>query len=68
MRTRTTARVILAAAVRIAIAIATLAAAPRPTLANTDMAKRTGQPCAKCHTAAPALSGYGKKYKDSLKK
>ena len=37
-------------------------------LANADIAKKTGQPCAKCHSAPPALNDYGKKYKDSLKK
>ncbi len=37
-------------------------------LANPAIAKATGQPCAKCHTAPPALNDYGKKYKDSIKK
>ena len=42
--------------------------APRPALATAAMAKSTGLPCAKCHTAPPALNSYGQKYKDSLKK
>lgn len=37
-------------------------------LANADIAKKTGQPCTKCHTTPPTLNDYGKKYKDSLKK
>jgi hypothetical protein len=37
-------------------------------LANPEMAKNTGQACAKCHTTPPALNDYGNKYKDSQKK
>jgi hypothetical protein len=37
-------------------------------MANADIAKKTSQPCAKCHTAPPALNDYGKNYKDSVKK
>ena len=33
------------------------------TMANPAIAKKTGQPCAKCHTAPPTLNDYGKKYK-----
>ena len=33
------------------------------TMANPAIAKKTGQACAKCHTAPPALNDYGKKYK-----
>ena len=32
-------------------------------MANPAIAKKTGQPCAKCHTAPPTLNDYGKKYK-----
>ncbi len=39
-----------------------------PATANANIAKSTGQPCTKCHTAPPALNNYGKKYKDSHKK
>jgi hypothetical protein len=35
--------------------------------ANAAIAKSTGQPCTKCHTAPPALNKYGKKYKESKK-
>ena len=35
------------------------------TLANPAIAKKTGQPCTKCHTAPPTLNDYGKKYKES---
>ena len=52
----------------ILIAVAMMVVASRQTMANPEMAKKTGQPCAKCHTAPPALNGYGKKYKDSLNK
>jgi hypothetical protein len=50
------------------LALAMVAAPPRTAMANPDIAKSTGQPCAKCHTAAPALNSYGKKYKESQKK
>ena len=33
------------------------------TMANPAIAQKTGQACAKCHTAPPALNDYGKKYK-----
>ena len=42
--------------------------APRTAMANPAIAQKTGQPCTKCHTAAPTLNAYGKKYKESLKK
>jgi hypothetical protein len=38
------------------------------TMASPAIAQKTSQPCAKCHTAPPALNDYGKKYKDSEKK
>jgi len=37
-------------------------------MANPAIAKATGQPCTKCHTAPPTLNDYGKQYKDSQKK
>ena len=40
----------------------------RQAMATPKMAQQTSQPCTKCHTAPPALNGYGQKYKDSLKK
>jgi hypothetical protein len=51
-----------------AVAVAAMAAAPQPAMANPAMAKKTGQPCGKCHTAPPALNAYGKKYKEGAKK
>jgi len=36
-------------------------------MANPAIAKKTGQACAKCHTAPPALNDYGKKYKAEKK-
>ena len=51
-----------------AVVVAGIAMAPQPATANPAMAKKTGQPCAKCHTAPPALNAYGKKYKGSAKK
>jgi hypothetical protein len=58
----------VATAAGILIGIAMVTAAPRPAMANANIAKSTGQPCTKCHTAPPALNSYGKKYKDSQKK
>jgi len=50
------------------LALSMAVSAPRVAMANPNIAKSTGQPCAKCHTAPPALNGYGKKYKESQKK
>jgi hypothetical protein len=50
------------------LALMMVTATPRTAMANPAIAKSTGQPCAKCHTAAPALNSYGKKYKESQKK
>jgi hypothetical protein len=65
-------RTILSSAVEAASVIlivsAIITGASQQAMANPEMAKKTGQPCAKCHTAPPALSDYGQKYKDSLKK
>ena len=52
----------------ILIAGAIITIASQQTMANTEMAKKTGQPCAKCHAVPPALNDYGKKYRDSSKK
>jgi hypothetical protein len=51
----------------ILIATAVIMLASGPTMANPAIAQKTGQPCAKCHTAPPALNDYGKKYKESQK-
>ena len=56
----------MAAAILIIFAMVT--ATSRPATANPNIAKATGQPCAKCHTAPPALNSYGKKYKEGQKK
>jgi hypothetical protein len=50
------------------LALTMIVATQRTAMANPNIAKSTGQPCAKCHTAAPALNSYGKKYKESQKK
>lgn len=52
----------------ILIAGAVVTVASRQTLANSDMAKKTGQPCTKCHAGLLALNDYGRKYTNSLKK
>jgi hypothetical protein len=54
------------AAVLVTFAIVTTTS--RPAMANAAIAKKTGQPCAKCHTAPPALNSYGKKYQAGQKK
>jgi hypothetical protein len=56
----------MAAAILVTFALVT--ATSRPAMANATIAKKTGQACAKCHSAPPALNDYGKKYKDSQKK
>ena len=50
------------------LAFVMLTFAAPPALANQAIAKATGQPCTKCHTAPPALNDYGQKYKQSQKK
>jgi len=52
----------------LAAAVAVMMFASGQTMANPAIAQKTGQACAKCHTAPPALNDYGKKYKDSEKK
>jgi len=49
------------------IAFAMITTTSQPAMANADIAKKTGQPCAKCHSAPPALNAYGKKYKEGKK-
>jgi len=56
----------MAAAILITFAMVT--ATSQPAMANPEIAKKTGQPCTKCHTAPPALNSYGKKYKEGQKK
>jgi hypothetical protein len=56
----------MAAAILITFAMVT--ATSRPAMANAAIAKQTGQPCTKCHTAPPTLNSYGKKYKEGQKK
>ena len=52
----------------ILMTFAMVTATSRPAIANPTIAKKTGQPCAKCHTAPPALNSYGQKYKAGQKK
>jgi hypothetical protein len=61
-------RATVATAALSVLAFAMLAVAAPPASANPAIAKATGQPCTKCHTAPPALNDYGKKYKESQKK
>lgn len=49
------------------IAFAMITTTSQPAMANADIAKKTGQPCTKCHSAPPALNAYGKKYKEGKK-
>ncbi len=56
------------AATAILIAGAMIMIASGPSMANPDIAKKTGQVCTKCHSAPPTLNDYGKKYKESLGK
>lgn len=65
MSTLGTKRIVTGTAI---VLLLTLASAPRTAMANPNIAKETGQPCAKCHTAPPALNSYGKKYKESKTK
>ena len=68
MRNAKTMRAILAAAAVLLIAGALLTVPSWPAMSNPAAANKTGQPCAKCHTAPPALNSYGKKYKEGLQK
>jgi len=71
MRSLKTVRAISAGAAgtatTILIAAAMMMLASGQTMANPAIAKKTGQACAKCHTAPPTLNDYGKKYKESGK-
>lgn len=49
------------------IAFAMITTTSQPAMANAAIAKKTGQACAKCHSAPPALNAYGKKYKEGKK-
>jgi hypothetical protein len=49
------------------IAFAMVTTSSQPAMATPAIAKKTGNACSKCHTAAPTLNPYGKKYKDSHK-
>ena len=64
-------RTVLAEAVATGTALLTASAmivlASGQSLANPAIAKKTGEPCTKCHTAPPALNDYGKKYKENQK-
>jgi len=62
-----TAIFIASAAIAAAAVLAGIVATPQPAMANPAMAKKTGQPCTKCHTTPPALNAYGKKYKGTKK-
>ena len=50
------------------IAVAMVMLASSQSTATPAIAQKTSQPCAKCHSAPPALNDYGKKYKETLKK
>jgi hypothetical protein len=45
------------------MAVAATAVAPRSAEARAAFSQQTGFACTKCHTAPPALSGYGKAFK-----
>jgi len=64
-------RTVLAKAVATGTALLTagtmIMLASGQSLANPAIAKKTGEPCTKCHTAPPALNDYGKKYKENQK-
>jgi len=49
------------------ITFAIVTTTSRPAMATPAIAKKTGNACAKCHTAAPTLNPYGKKYKEGHK-
>ncbi len=55
-------------ATAILMAAAMIIAVSGRTMATPAIAQKTSQPCAKCHTAPPALNDYGKKYKETEKK
>lgn len=60
-------RATVAAGALAVLVFAMLAVTTPPVSANPAIAKATGQPCTKCHTAPPALNDYGKQYKAEKK-
>ncbi len=71
MKEATTMRALLTAVAATATALV-LGVALNVTIAgqasaNPAIASKTGQPCAKCHTAPPALNAYGQSYKKKMK-
>jgi len=67
MRNLKTVRAISVGAATAFLIAAVMMLASGPSMANPAMAQKTGQACAKCHSAPPALNDYGKKYKESGK-
>ena len=67
MRNLKTMRAISAGAATALLIAAAMMLASGQTMANPAIAQKTGQACAKCHSAPPALNDYGKKYKESGK-
>jgi hypothetical protein len=55
------------AAMALLTATAMMVLASGQAVASPAIAQKTGQACAKCHSAPPALNDYGKKYKESGK-
>ena len=47
----------------VAAAVAFVMVASAQSMATPAIAAKEKQPCAKCHTAPPALNAYGKSYK-----
>ena len=47
----------------VVMAMAATAVAPSAVEARPAFAQQTGFPCTRCHTAPPALNGYGKSFK-----
>ena len=72
MRMATTLSAVLTAVAATAMAmvlgVAMTVMVSSPTAATPAIASKSGQPCAKCHTAPPALNDYGKQYKSKMKK
>ena len=72
MQTAKAKGVVLADAAKMAtaivIAVSMIVLVSGQSRATPAIAQKTSQPCAKCHTAPPALNDYGKKFKDSEKK
>jgi hypothetical protein len=72
MQNQRTMRAVMAGAIgtatAILLAVAMNVVVSGQTMANQAIAQKTSQPCAKCHSAPPALNDYGKKYKESMKK